>query len=267
MWEAPGFRDEKFAEGAAAVAEVVAGVNADLIVLTEVGDQRDVDELNAAISARGVSYPHTAVCACTDTFTQQHVAVLSKIPFTGVLSAIPGREGFFREADDDDSHDETGISKGIIVKFDFGGRSFSLYGLHLASEAGSADADAQRVAQASIIRRVTLPAIIAGDQFVIIAGDLNDGRGQPALRRIQGYDDIWPDLIETGNPDFFDNADLGTRWTYQYQGTPNQIDHILLSPSIRDITALGNGIRPRVPEQPNPAASDHRPFVLTLDLL
>ncbi len=71
MWAAPGFRDQKFAEGAAAVAGVVASIDADIIVLTEVGDQRDVEELKSAIAARGVTYPHTAVCACTDTFTQQ----------------------------------------------------------------------------------------------------------------------------------------------------------------------------------------------------
>ena len=28
----------------------------------------------------------------------------------------------------------------------------------------------------------------------------------------------------------------------------------------------GGGIKPRVPDQPNRLASDHRPFILTLDL-
>jgi endonuclease/exonuclease/phosphatase family metal-dependent hydrolase len=265
MWDAPGFRDQKFAEGAAAVAAVVAGINADIIVLNEVGDRRDLDELNAAIAQRGVSYPHTALCECTDIFTTQHVAVLSKIPPTSVVKAVPGREGFFREADDDDSEADTGISKGIIVTFDFGGHTFRLYGLHLASEAPGAEADEKRIAQASIIRRLTLPAINAGTEFFIIAGDLNDGRGQPAIRRIQGYDDIWPDLIQTGEPGYFLKSDLDTRWTYEFLGTRNQIDHILLSPSILDIINP-KGIRPRVPEQTNPTASDHRPFVLTLDL-
>jgi endonuclease/exonuclease/phosphatase family metal-dependent hydrolase len=268
LWNTPGFRDQKFTEAAAAVAAVIAGINADIIVLTELGDQRDLDELNAAIAERGVSYPHEALCECEDKFTTQHVAVLSKITLTSVVKAIPGREGFFREADDDDSEGDTGISKGIIVTFDFGGHTFRLYGLHLASEAGGADADEQRIAQASIIRRLTVPAINAGTEFFIIAGDLNDGRGQPAIRRIQGYDDIWPDLIQTGEPGYFFDSnrdDRDTRWTYEFQGTRNQIDHILLSPSILDIINR-KGIQPRVPEQTNPAASDHRPFVVKLDL-
>src|SRR5918993_1377438 len=40
IWNAPGIRDQKFAEGAAAVAKVVAGIKADVLVLTEVGDER-----------------------------------------------------------------------------------------------------------------------------------------------------------------------------------------------------------------------------------
>jgi endonuclease/exonuclease/phosphatase family metal-dependent hydrolase len=263
-WAAPGFRDQKFAEGAAAVAKVVAGINADVMVLTEVGNQRDVQELNAAIAAQGVDYPHAEVCACTDTATRQHVAVLSKFPLTGVLRAIPGREGYFRELDDADSEDDTGISKGMVISFEFSGRTFQLYGLHLASERGGNEQDEQRIAQASIVRRHSLPAINAG-AFVIVAGDLNDGRGEPALRRIQGFDDVWPDLIQTGNFSFFKNTDPASRWTFEFQGERNQIDHILLAPSIREIVTSG-GIRPRVPDQPDRTASDHRPFVVTLDL-
>ena len=107
---------------------------------------------------------------------------------------------------------------------------------------------------------------MAGDEFVIIAGDLNDDRGQPALRRMRGFDDIWPDLIETGDVEFFATTDLGSRWTYEFQGQRNQIDRILLSSSIEGI-AVTRGIKPRVPDQTNPLASDHRPFVLTLDLV
>jgi hypothetical protein len=44
FWGQASNRDQKIAEGARAVARVVANINADLIVLTEVGDRRDVDE-------------------------------------------------------------------------------------------------------------------------------------------------------------------------------------------------------------------------------
>jgi endonuclease/exonuclease/phosphatase family metal-dependent hydrolase len=264
QWDAPGFRDQKFAEAAAAVAEVVAGINADVIVLVEVGDERDVADLNTAIAAKGVTYGHTAVCACTDTTTRQHVAVLSKLPILSVLKAIPGREGYYTELDDADSEENTGVSKGIRVTFEFESRTFQLYGVHLVSERGGNEQDQQRIAQASIVRRHYLPALNAGEN-VIVAGDLNDGRGEPALRRIRGFDDIWPDLIQTGSYEFFKEEFQGTRWTYEFRGERNQIDHILISPSIKDLVKSG-GIKPRVPDQTNPLASDHRSFVLTLDV-
>jgi hypothetical protein len=49
------------------------------------------------------------------------------------------------------------------------------------------------------------------------------------------------------------------------EGERRQIDHILLSASIKEVVN-GGGTRPRVPGQPNRLASDHRPFVVTLDL-
>src|SRR5918993_1720771 len=249
IWNAPGIRDQKFAEGAAAVAKVVASIKADVIVLTEVGDERDVRELASAIAGEGLSYPHVEVCACTDTATRQHVAVLSRFPLTGVLRAIPGREGYYRELDDADSEDDTGISKGILVSFEVAGCVFQLYGLHHASERGGNEQDQQRIAQASLVRRHSLPAINAGE-LVIVAGDLNHGRGEPAFRRIRGLDDILPDLIQTGSFAYFKDTDPGSRWTYEFQGERNQIDHVLISPSIKEIVKSG-GIKPRVPDQPN----------------
>jgi hypothetical protein len=74
-------------------------------------------------------------------------------------------------------------------------------------------------------------------------------------------DDIWPDLIQTGSFAYFKDADPGSRWTYEFQGERNQIDHILISPSIKEIAKNG-GIKPRVPDQPNRLASDHRPLCL-----
>lgn len=262
MWNAPGYRDERFHEATVEVASVVASINADVIVLTEVGDRRDIIELIKTLWTEEVFYPHFAVCECTDTATQQRVAILSRLPLIDVLPAIPGREGFYRELDDANTEDDTGLSKGMRVSFKFEGYLFLLYGLHLASEAGDHGQDQQRVAQASIVRRHSLDAINAG-QFVIVAGDLNDHRGQPTLRRIRGFDDIWPDLAQTGNAEFFPDDRLDTRWTYEFEGVREQIDHILLSPAI--YTEVGrSGIRPSVPEQPNTLASDHRPFVLTL---
>lgn len=264
QWAATGFRDARFAEAAAAVAGVIASIDADVIALTEVGDDVDVAELNNAVALAGVAYNHVAVCECTDNTTAQHVAVLSKFPLAGVQKFLPGREGYYKELDDPDSEADTGISKGMRVTFEAEGKTFHLYVAHLASERLGHEQDAQRIAQASIVRRLTIPQINAGEH-VIVAGDLNDYRGQPAIRRIRGLDDIWPDLIQTGYYQFFAETEQDSRWTYEFRGERNQIDHILLSRSIKGIVKQ-KGIKPRVPDQANPLASDHRPFVVTLDI-
>jgi len=62
----------------------------------------------------------------------------------------------------------------------------------------------------------------------------------------RGLDDIWPDLIQTGNYEYFRDTGPGSRWTYEFQGERNQIDHIPLSPSIKGIV-VGRGINPHFP--------------------
>jgi predicted extracellular nuclease len=98
-----------------------------------------------------------------------------------------------------------------------------------------------------------------------VAGDLNDYRGQPAIHRIRGLDDIFDDLIQTGNVKYFEETELDTRWTYEYQGVRHQIDHILLSYSIKNICKKSGGIKTSVFEHNNHLASDHRPFIVILN--
>lgn len=154
-WNTAGFRDARFAEAVAAVAQVIAGIDADVVALTEVGNDLDVAELVAAIGVLGVAYDHTAVCDCTDHSTQQHVAVLSKLALSGVLTIIPGREHYYEELDDPESENDTGISKGMRVTFATQGQDFHLYVVHLASERGGHEQDQQRRLRSSAVTTST----------------------------------------------------------------------------------------------------------------
>ncbi len=260
-WAAPGFRDQKFNEASKAVAGYLATLDADVLALTEVGDATDIAELKQELTALGVTYAHSAVCDCTDNTTKQHVAVLSRFPLLEVLPAIPGREGYYEELDDAEAESDTGISKGLRVRLQAAGQTFTLYVVHLASERGGHEQDAQRIAQASIVRRHYLPLLTTGEH-VIVAGDLNDYRGEPALRRIRGLDDMWEDLIQTGAVKYFPSGKEGTRWTYEFEGVRQQIDHVLLSGSIKQ---AAKSIKTEVRDQDNPLVSDHRPLVVTLE--
>ena len=254
-------RQDKLQEASRAVAEVVARIDADMIVLTEVGDSSDVQLLLNEIEAEGTSYPHYAVGISTDYATGQHVAILSKIPFGSVSGTIPGRESFWEEPDDPETHEDTGISKGMSVSFTFAGRTIRLYGVHFSSESGGYEQDQQRIAQASIVRRNFLPHLNNGE-IIIVAGDLNDRRGQPAINRIRGLDDIYGDLIQTGLARYFEEDEWDTRWTYQYEGIYQQIDHILISYNAKEVLHRSKGIQASTLDHGNELASDHRPFIV-----
>jgi endonuclease/exonuclease/phosphatase family metal-dependent hydrolase len=258
------FRDQRFAEATRAVARVIHGIDADVIALTEVGNAGDVAELREAVADLGTSYPHFEVGHSTDHTTKQHVAVFSRFPITDVVESIPGREFYLGEIDDPETEKHTGVSKGMRVTINAHGRKILLYAIHLASERGGHEQDQQRIAQASIVRRHYLPEIQDGE-LVIVAGDLNDDRGQPTLHRIRGLDDMFDDLIQTGLPNYFEDNEVSTRWTYEFQGVRRQIDHVLLSFTVKDETT-SSGIETRTVDHGDPLASDHRPLVVTLTL-
>ncbi len=283
-WEAPGFRDAKFKEAAKAVAAVIKTINADVIGLVEVGNETDVEELRLEVKALGLDYPHKAVCVSDDRRTGQHVAVLSKFPLDPVVKTIAGKEGYFRELDDPESEDETGVSKGMRVVFPVKNQPLNFYVTHLASERGGHEQDAQRIAQASIVRRTYLEQLNKGEH-VIVVGDLNDHRGEPAVRRIRGLDDIWEDLVQTGGPTFYPkkddetdaeyNARLREHYTYEFAGMRQQIDHILISQSVKAACTTGNR-RVKISTEFIPVtekigttehlASDHRALAVTLEV-
>ena len=261
-------RDRKFRESALAVAGVIRRIDADVIGLVEVGNAQDVRELYRYVQARGEMYPHLAIGQSTDTATGQNVAVMSRLPIVRSLAALPGRESYDRELDDPDSEDDTGVSKGMWVQIEAGGAPVYIYVLHLSSERGGHEKDAQRIAQASIVRRNYLRQLVTG-QHVVVMGDLNDHRGQPALRRIRGRDDIQEDLLQTAGPTFVSRrggesfADYGRRlsnhWTYEFNGQRRQLDHVLISQSLKARCKVAGKMTGIEVEFLDPTAGPNRP--------
>lgn len=276
-WEQPGFRDARFAESVAAVAQVVKRLDADVLGLVEVGPPADVEPLRQAVQALGLDYPHVAVCESTDVFTGQHVALLSKVPLQQVTPQIPGRESYDGELDEPDVEFDTGISKGLSATVTVAGQNVYLYLVHLTSERGGHDKDAQRIAQASIVRRSYLASLTRGNH-VIVLGDLNAHRGQPAIRRIRGRDDMWDDLLEAAGPSFYArrtdepfpayNARVGDHWSYEFNGLRQQLDHILISRSLAEacgrsgISTQFVTVTEKLPTTGEPV-SDHRAMIVT----
>ncbi len=117
QWSPVVFRTQRFEEAVDAVAEVIADIDTDVLVLTEVGDGSDLASLVNAIQTHGTTYPYYEVCECNDRNTGQHVAILSKRPFLAseTMLSLPGRAAFDAEVDDPDEQKDTGVSKGMRV--------------------------------------------------------------------------------------------------------------------------------------------------------
>src|SRR5215217_132853 len=57
-----------------ALRAVIRGVNADVLILQEMGDQRHLDELRRDLKTEGLDYPHSALAIAAD--PDRHVAIL-----------------------------------------------------------------------------------------------------------------------------------------------------------------------------------------------
>jgi len=262
VWDQPGYRDQRYAEAARAVAQAIVEINADVIGLEEVGSEQDVLKLLEEVRKLGLDYPHSAIGKPVERRTYQNNAVFSRFELRDLIAPLPGREAYDTELDDPEAEARTSVRKGLRVTFDAYGQTFYMYVLHLTSERGGHEADARRVAEASLVRRHYLPLLQTG-AHVIVMGDLNDRRNDPAIRRIRGRDDIQADLIQTGRYNYFERDEQDTRWTYDFRGTRNQIDHILLSESIEDCCRR---IRSRTRAFGDEQVSDHAAFIVRLHL-
>ena len=256
FWNKEENRAAKYQEACANVAQFIKEIDADILTLTEVGNAEDLKVLLEELEKIGVNYDYSEVCDCQDSFTQQHVAVLSRYPIKDVWPEIQGRSIYLEEADGD-SEDETGISKGMKVTVVVEEVELDIMVLHLKSERGGYDSDAKRIAQATIARRSIVQLLNEG-RNVIVTGDLNSEKSSPTIYRIRGFDDIYEELIQTGNSDYFEDSSV--RWTYNYRGETEQIDHILISTTL----ANKSEITTKILETGDEKISDHNPVIVKI---
>ncbi|MEO1255253.1 MAG: endonuclease/exonuclease/phosphatase family protein, partial [Bacteroidota bacterium] len=258
FWNKEENRKAKLAEASANVAQMIKQIDADIITLTEAGDADDIQVLVNELSEIGVNYDNWQVCDCSDTFTGQHVAVLSKFPLKETWPQITGRSIYLEETDGD-AEGETGISKGLKVTASIDDKDVDIFVFHFKSERGGYDSDAKRLAQASIARRAIIKQLNQG-RPVIVTGDLNSEKRSESIYRIRGFHDIYEELIQTGHSDYFENMDV--RWTYNYKGEPEQIDHILISPGL----ASKSDIKTSILETNDANISEHNPVIVKLKI-
>lgn len=253
-----GYRPEypKPEAAKAALRAVLHRLDADLLVLQEIGGRPFLAELVRDLAGEGLVYPHAEILEASD--EPRHVAVLSRRPFLRVRTHADLRFTYLGAAEP--------VKRGVLeVTVIFAERELSVFALHLKSRATERKDDPQsalrRAGEAEAIRdRVLALHPEPTTARFVIAGDFNDG---PTSRPVRALQQRGSRTIATLVP----AADAqGETWTHRYRAEDSytRVDHLLLSPGLQAVVSAPVA---RILSGPDVnAASDHRPVVLTLGL-
>ena len=289
-------------EGVASVVEVV---NPDILVLSEVSSPEAGEALAAVLREKDLGDFQSYHVDGRDSYTGFDVAFVSRVvpdriegksihlfapnptprladvqngsaplPWTAERYSRPEEEG-------EDAEAIAVLKRHAVSFFSLFGQKLGLIGLHLKSNPSDAQANAQRTAEAAIVRRIVQREIISRGYLPIILGDLNDydpdvemadSTRKTETSVLRMLKDINPqrdgdELVNVASriPRVADR--FSSHWDYNENGAADGddvftlIDHILISKKLakgltRTFICHANCLE----------ISDHFPVVVDLDL-
>jgi endonuclease/exonuclease/phosphatase family metal-dependent hydrolase len=240
----------------AAVRQVVAAINPDILAVEEMGGPPYLQEFQRELRRVGQNFPHAVVLEAAD--ADRHVAILSKVPFKEVKRHAKIPITYFGRTDV--------VKRGVLeVIFATNEGDVSVFVLHLKSkrtdQKDDPEAALQRAAEAEAVRDLVLSRYPdpAKGKF-IVCGDWNDTRGTRPIRALQKRGDtVIGELVAATDSH-------GQVWTHYYrrEDTYSRIDYLMVSPELKPFVEGGRG---NVHDGPGALqGSDHRPVYLTLKL-
>lgn len=246
-----------------ALYEVIRVLNADVLALQEMGPGAYLDELQRDLATLGIHYPHKVLLEAQD--KERCLAALSKIPFRSVQKheRIPFK---YLNA-------EVQSKRGLLeVELETAAGVVSLWILHLKSRFSLGPKDPEsalfRAAEATALRDVIVQT--SGDpqkKRFLILGDFNDVKKARPVRAFLTRGKLQlSSLLEATDS-------RGERWTHHYakEDRYERVDNILCSPAL--LASIANdGLSQKaqaliLDHEECALASDHRPILVTLDLL
>lgn len=237
-----------------ALRRVIREIDADILVLQEVGGPEYLEELQRDLRSEGCDYPHVFVAEAAD--PDRRVAIAAKIPWRQItqhtdleFSYLSGKEK---------------VRRGLLeARFETPAGELAIFGLHLKSRyterADDPRGAIRRTGEATAIRERVLQRLPSpGEALFVIAGDFNDHKGSRAVQRLceRGKNEIARLLPALDS--------RGENWTHLYrkEDSYTRVDHVLVSPAVHPFVKTGNA---RIHDSPAVGdASDHRPVVVTL---
>ncbi|HND61073.1 MAG TPA: endonuclease/exonuclease/phosphatase family protein [Opitutaceae bacterium] len=239
-----------------ALRQVIRALQADVLVLQEIGGAPYLEELRRDLRAEGLDYPESCVLEAAD--ADRKVAVLSRLALRGVVPnrdlTLPYRGG------------RAPVKRGLLeLTVTAGGVDVTIFAVHLKSRFTDFPDDPQsaqrRTREAAAIRDRVLARFPdpAAARYLIV-GDCNDSRASKPLRRLmrRGATEVAACLPAADT--------RGETWTHCWakEETYSHVDHVLVSPGL--LSAVRDGAA-RIHDGPGVReASDHRPVIVTLDL-
>ena len=228
------------------IAAVIKAMDPDVAVLQEVENMKVLEDLNAKL---GGVYKGLAHVDSNDPRSIDVVA-LGRTPFDAVVShkdepfVLAGTNGpqyrFARDC----------VEMHVTVN----GRHVVFLGVHFRSKGPPDDAD-KRLAEAQRTRAIA-DGIAAADPTaaIVVLGDFNDLPGSPPVRAVVGEGErAWKSVA--------DEVPQGERWTFNYQGELELIDHQIANPVLASFLAPGGAVIRHGKDVE--AASDHSPLMAT----
>lgn len=235
----------------AALRTIIRSLDADVLVLEEMGSPGFLEELQRDLVTEGVIYTQSHCFEADD--PDRRLAVLAKRPWTSLREHRDLAFDYFGKT--------IRVKRGLLeVRFSTERGEIAIFAVHLKSRFTERPEDPeggrQRVAEAEAVRNriLTIFPEPASQPFLIV-GDFNDTRISRPVRALLNRGEIsithWLPAID----------DRGEAWTYHYahDDTYSRVDHLLASPAAANWvvhTWIAGGVG---------VASDHRPVVVTLD--
>ncbi len=239
-----------------ALRGVIRALNADVLVLQEMGAQPYLDELQHDLKSEGLDYPFTALATAAD--ADRHIAMLSRRLLKSVTTRTDLQFTYFGAKEP--------VKRGLLeATVTTAAGEVTIFVVHLKSRftdrADDPMSAIRRAGEATAVRDAVLQRFpTPADARFVLLGDCNDGKTSKAIEHLQKRGKTELTLLLPA----VDSR--GETWTHNYrkEDTYSSVDHIFVSPLLRSAVAGegarifdGDGIR---------EASDHRPVIFTLTL-
>jgi endonuclease/exonuclease/phosphatase family metal-dependent hydrolase len=238
-----------------ALRKVIKALNADVLVVQEVGPRAYLLELQRDLRREGVDYSYVELVEAGD--DERHVGILSRRALAEVVRHTELRFRYFGASEQ--------VKRGLLeVRIDTRAGPVTIFGVHLKSRftdrADDPMSGSRRTGEATAIRDAILQRFPnpAKERFVVL-GDFNDEKASKPLQRfLQRGETKIAELLAAADS-------RGETWTHHYAKVDaySRVDHVLVSAALK--SAVHNGSATIFDGPDVLDASDHRPVLVRLE--